>query len=353
MGTQTSSVGLPPVGVDLDAIAAWMDGVGLERGPIQQVTELRGGTQNVMLRFTRGGREFVLRRGPLHLRPKSNDALRREIGLLRALGTTDVAHPRLIAGCLDESALDGAVFYLMEVVDGFNATEELPAVHAGSADIRRRMGLSMVDCLATLGAVDHEAVGLADFGRPDGFLERQVSRWLDELASYGRHAGYPGPELPNVPVVADWLDRHRPRSWRPGIMHGDYHLANVMFSPTTADVAAIIDWEMTTIGDPLLDLGWLIATWPDCGGPDIVLDSPLSRAGGLAGKDDLVRRYGERSDRDLSTIDWYVVLACFKLGIVLEGTHARACAGKAPRAVGDRLHAMAVRLFQRATAIAT
>lgn len=353
MVTQTSSVGQSPVSVDLDAIAAWMDGEGLEYGPLTHVTGLRGGTQNVMLRFTRGEREFVLRRGPLHLRPKSNDALRREINLLRALGATDVRHPRLIAACLDEPVLGGAVFYLMEPIDGFNAAEELPALHAGSAAIRHRMGLSMVDCLATLGAVDHEAVGLADFGRPAGFLERQVPRWLGELESYARHASYPGPELPNIAGVADWLDRHRPPSWHPGIMHGDFHLANVMFSPASAEVAAIIDWEMATIGDPLLDLGWLIATWPACGGPEVILDSPLSRAGNLATKDQLVRRYRERSDRDLAAIDWYVVLACFKLGIVLEGTHARACAGKAPHVVGDRLHAMAVRLFERATAITT
>ena len=329
-----------------------MDGAGLERGPLERVTELRGGTQNVMLRFARGEREFVLRRGPLHLRPQSNAALRREISLLRALGATDVVHARLIAACLDESVLGGAVFYLMEPVDGFNATEELPAVHAGSAGIRHQMGLSMVACLAALGGVGHEVAGLADFGRPDGFLERQVPRWLSELESYGRHVEYAGPDLPDVAGVADWLDRHRPRTWRPGIMHGDFHLANVMFSRTSADVVAIVDWEMATIGDPLLDLGWLIATWPGCGGPEVILDGPLSRAGALATKDELVRRYGERSDRELSAIDWYVVLACFKLGIVLEGTHARACAGKAPRAVGDRLHAMAVRLFRRATAIA-
>lgn len=309
-----------------------MDSQGLENGPIRHVTELRGGTQNVMLRFTRGEREFVLRRGPLHLRPRSNDALRREIRLLTALGTTEVAHPRLIAACLDETVLGGAVFYLMEPVDGFNATTELPALHAGSPEVRHQMGLSVVECLAPLGMVDYETAGLVDFGRPEGFLERQVPRWLGELESYLRNQGYPGPGIPEIDRVAGWLERHRPPSWRPGIMHGDFHVANVMFSPTGPEVAAIIDWEMATIGDPLLDLGYLIATWPGCGGPLDIIDSALSRAGDLATKEELVRRYGERSDRDISAIDWYIVLACFRLGVVVEGTHARACAGEAPKA---------------------
>jgi aminoglycoside phosphotransferase (APT) family kinase protein len=354
MGAQTTEEQLtdPSAGVDLGAIAIWMDGEELETGPLKHVVELRGGTQNVMLRFARGEREFVLRRGPLHLRPRSNDMLRREIRLLTALGTTEVAHPRLIAACLDETVLGGAVFYLMEPIDGFNATTELPALHAGSAEVRHRMGLSVVERLAELGAVDYAAAGLADFGRPEGFLERQVPRWLTELESYRRNDGYAGPDLPDLDRVTNWLEQHRPPSWRPGIMHGDFHVANVMFSRTGPEVEAIVDWEMATIGDPLLDLGYLIATWPDCGGPQHIVDGPLLWAGDLATKDELVRRYGERSDRDMSAIDWYVVLACFKLGVVVEGTHARACAGKAPKAVGDDLHAMALRLFQRATAVA-
>lgn len=336
----------PDLPVDFAAVTAWMDDQGLGTGPIENPESIGGGTQNILVRFTRGGTEYVLRRGPKHLRPKSNDVLRREMRMLEALRNTDVPHPRLIAACPDESVLDGAVFYLMEPVDGFNATVALPTLHAGDASIRHAMGLGAADALARLGAVDHEAIGLSDYGRPDGFLERQVPRWLKELESYSQLDGYPGPEIPGVDEVADWLEAQRPNTFVPGIMHGDYHLANLMYRPDGPDVAAIVDWEMSTIGDPLLDLGWLLATWP--GDDDIDIATPLSEAGGLPTPSELIAHYAQRSTRDLSAMPWYAVLACFKLGIVLEGTYARACAGKAPREIGDRLHRSTLGLFARA-----
>ena len=132
-------------------------------------------------------------------------------------------------------------------------------------------------------------------------------------------------------------------------MHGDYHAANVMFSPTGPEVVAIVDWEMCTIGDPLLDLGWMLATW-FAPGRDPVLTNVLMDAGGLATPDELIERYAQNTTRDLSNIDWYTVLACFKLGIILEGSNARAAAGLAPKEIGDRLHIATVRLFERALA---
>lgn len=123
------------------------------------------------------------------------------------------------------------------------------------------MAFNIIDALAKLGEIDHRAVGLNDFGKPDGFLERQVPRWLAELESYSGFDGYHGPEIPNIDLVADWLVRNRPAQQPAGIMHGDFHAANVMFDRSSPDVAAIVDWEMATIGDPLLDLGWLLATW--------------------------------------------------------------------------------------------
>jgi aminoglycoside phosphotransferase (APT) family kinase protein len=338
------------LGVDIASLSTWMAQRGLGTGRIDDVEPITGGTQNVLLRFSRGGRRFVLRRGPLHLRPTTNDALRKEMRLLDALGSTNVPHPRLIAGCPDESVLGGAVFYLMEPVDGFNAAAQLPQRHANDHLVRYRMGFAMVEALGALGAVDYEAVGLADFGRPDGFLDRQVPRWLSELESYARLDGYSGPNIVGVSQVADWLDRHRPHGFTPGIMHGDFHLANVMFSRTTAEVAAVVDWEMGTIGDPLLDLGWMLATWPDAADPTDLFDSEIASAGGLPRPSDLIARYAEYSERDVSAVPWYVVLACFKLGILLEGTYARACAGKAPMAVGERLHGLTLRLFDRARA---
>ncbi len=314
--------------VNLEAVAEWMSGQGLGSGPLQDVSNVTGGTQNVMLRFTRAGRSYVLRRGPRHLRPRSNSVILRETKVLAALAGSDVPHPHLIAACEDPGVLGDAVFYLMDPVDGFNAGEGLPPLHAGDARVRHGMGLSMADALAKLGAVDHIAVGLADFGKPEGFLERQVPRWLSELESYNEYDGYPGPDIPGIEEVSGWLERHRPANWTPGIMHGDYHAANVMFSRTGPDVVAIVDWEMCTIGDPLLDLGWLLATWRQPDGSS-VFSHALGGQDGLASTDELLERYAANTTRDLSNVTWYNVLACFKLGIVIVGTRARACAGNA------------------------
>jgi aminoglycoside phosphotransferase (APT) family kinase protein len=333
-------------GVDLEALAAWMDARGLGAGPLVGVERLAGGTQNVLVRFARAGRAYVLRRPPPHLRANSNETMRREARMLAALAHSDVPHPRLIAACPEEDVL-GASFYLMEPVDGFNPTTGLLALHAGDASVRRAMGLSLVDGIAALGALDHHAVGLDGFGRPEGYLERQVARWRAQLEGYAAHEGYPGPEIPGLERVADWLEAHRPARYAPGILHGDYHLANVMYERESPRLAAIVDWELSTIGDPLLDLGWLLATWP-------AQDAPMAGAigvqpwDGFPTADELVAHYGERTTRNLDAIAWYGVLACYKLGIILEGTHARACAGKAPKATGDLLHATTLGLFARA-----
>jgi aminoglycoside phosphotransferase (APT) family kinase protein len=333
-------------GVDLLRLAEWMDATGLPRGPIEGVTRLGGGTQNVLLRFERGGLAWVLRRPPLHKRGNSDETMRREARVLAALEGSGVPHPRLLAACPDESVL-GAAFYLMEPIRGFNATVGLPPLHTSDPAIRHAMGLAMVDGISALGRVDYESVGLADFGRPEGYLERQVARWRRQLDGYASLPGYPGPEIPGVAAVGDWLDRHRPASFTPGLLHGDYHLANVLFELDSPRLAAIVDWELSTIGDPLLDLGWLLATWPDEDG---------TRAGtigvqpweGFPSAPDLVARYREQTTRGLDALPWYEVLACYKLGIILEGTHARACAGQADKAVGDALHATTLGLFDRA-----
>jgi len=335
---------------DLDSITTWMSDQGLGDGPVENVTAIGGGTQNIMLRFERCGRPYVFRRGPRHLRPISNKVILRETQVLGALAGTDVPHPRLIAVCEDTAVLGDAVFYLMEPVDGFNAGESLPSLHASDPAIQFQMGLSMADALAKLGAVDHAAVGLTGFGKPDGFLERQVPRWLSELEGYSAFDNYAGPDIGDVDAVANWLEQNRPVQWTPGIMHGDYHGANVMFSRTGPELVAIVDWEMSTIGDPLLDLGWMIATWRNPG-QEGVLGQALMDAEGLCSTTDLVNRYAQNTTRDLTHIDWYAVLACFKLGIILEGSNARAAAGLAPREIGDHLHAATVRLFQRAQAL--
>ena len=197
-----------------DGLAEWMSDQGLGDGPLEDVSKITGGTQNIMLRFTRSGRPYVLRRGPKHLRPRSNVVIMRETEVLAALAGSDVPHPRLIASCADTDVIGDAVFYLMEPIDGFNAGQELPELHAGDPAVRFGMGLSMAESLAKLGAVDYAAVGLRDYGKPDGFLERQVPRWLSELESYREFDNYPGPDIPGVDDVAKWLDRAGHRSGR-------------------------------------------------------------------------------------------------------------------------------------------
>ena len=334
-------------GVDLAALAGWMDSEGLGSGPLEDVRLLSGGTQNILLHLTRAGRSYVLRRPPPVLRANSNETMRREARVLAALAGTGVPHPALIAACPTEEVL-GAAFYLMEPVDGFNATSGLPAPHRDRADMRHRMGLAMVEAIASLAAVDHVAVGLGSFGKLENYLERQVARWQAQLDSYAEMPGWPGAQgIPGVAEVGRWLEVRRPKSFQPGIIHGDFHLANVLFRPDSGDLAAVVDWELSTLGDPLLDLGWLIATWPEADAPRAT-DVAITPWEGFATPEDLVSHYAKVSGRDLSDLDWYVVLACYKLGIILEGTHARACAGKAPRATGDKLHAHTLDLFDRA-----
>jgi aminoglycoside phosphotransferase (APT) family kinase protein len=338
--------------MDLAAVQKWMDDAGLGTGEIEDARPIGGGTQNIMIRFTRDGREYVLRRGPEHLRPGSNKVISREFQVLRALRGTDVPHAELIASCDDVSVLGDAVFYLMEPIDGFNAALELPDAAAGTPELRRELGFALVEALVSLGRVDYREVGLADFGRPEGFLDRQVDRWLGELASHQALPGYSEVELPHVPEVAGWLRESVPTAWQPGLMHGDFHACNVMFRRDQPAVAAVVDWEMATIGDPLLDLGWLIATWNLDGAPE-EFAGRLTRAGGLPTADELAERYANSSGRSLDRLPWYTVLACFKLGIILEGTHARARSGQAPAEIGDRLHATALALLERAHSILT
>lgn len=333
-------------GVPLDRLGEWMDEQELPAGPFVNLELLAGGTQNILLCFERGGSRYVLRRPPVHKRKNSDETMRREARVLGAIADTDVPHPRLIKACADENVLGGA-FYLMQPIDGFNPSMGLPELHASDPSIRCRMGEEFVDASLALGRVDYQAVGLGDFGRVEGFLERQVDRWRAQLDGYSELAGYRGPEIPGIDDVAVWLDTNRPLSFTPGVIHGDYHMANVMFANDGPRLAAVVDWELSTVGDPLIDLGWIMATWPaEDGSNDAgVTVQPWH---GFPTIEDLVARYRAGTTRDLSALSWYAVLACYKLGIILEGTHARACAGKADKGYGDLLHAVTLGLFARA-----
>ena len=212
------------------------------------------------------------------------------------------------------------------------------------------MGLALVDGIARLARVDHVAVGLGDFGRVDNFLERQAGRWRAQLEGYRQYAGWPGPQvLPGVEVVAGWLDAHLPGDFTPGLMHGDYHIGNVMFALDGPALAAIVDWELATLGDPLLDLGRLLAQWPegDAPPPGGFRTAPHD---GFPDMPEIIAHYATRTGRDMGSLRWHAVLASYKLGILLEGSNARAAAGKAPRETGDTLHVTAVECLERAQA---
>ncbi len=329
-------------GVDLTVLSRWMDQRGLPYGSIVDPTLIAGGTQNILLHFGRGGRSYVLRRPPLHKRKNSDETMRREARVLAALSGSEVPHPALIASEPDPDVL-GAAFYLMEPVDGFNPTLGLPEPFDHDRAWQRDMGLSMADAIASLAHVDHDAVGLGDLSRFDGWAERQVGRWRAQLDGYSELPGYDGPELPGIDDIGNWLDGHRPSDVRAGLMHGDFHFANVLIRHDRPQLAAMVDWELVTIGDPLLDLGHLLATWPDQRAAAVSLDAP-----GLPTVDEVIGRYAAQTTRPLDDLQWYRVLACYRLGLILEGTHARARAGLAPKDVGDRLHATTVALLEQA-----
>jgi aminoglycoside phosphotransferase (APT) family kinase protein len=343
-----------PPGVDWDALVSWMDTQELPAGPLGRVTPLTGGTQNLMFRIERGDCEYVLRRGPRHLRESTNAVLLREMTVLAALDNSVVPHAAFVAGCTDPGVLNGSVFYLMTPVDGCNLTTASAWYEQADTAMRLDVGPAMVDALVTLGDMDASAEPWASMGTPSGFLERQLSRWHGVFHSYKHRVSYPASWVRDVDTIHAWLTRWCPSSVAAGVMHGDYHLGNVMFASGSADLAAIVDWEMCTIGDPLLDLGWLLATWsPEPGAPDL-FGSPLSLTGGAASRDDLVQRYALRAPaRSLDNVRWYTTFAQFKLAILLEGTHVRSVHGEADPAVGRDLRLKAERLLAEAAATAS
>ncbi len=308
--------------------------------------KLAGGLQNNVFLIERAGASLVLRRPPKHLRPESNDTMLREARILKALAGTPVPHPRFYALCEDLSVI-GACFYVMEPLEGFAPTGALRGAYATDPAWRRAMGEELVRAASALGAVDHKAVGLATLGKPDNWHERQVSRWRSQLEGYRAMPNYGGNELPHVDEVGRWLNDNLPGNRRIGIIHGDFQFPNVMFSLSAPRISGVIDWELATLGDPLLDLGWVLTSWWEEGDPEG--KKPLVQPwDGFLPRAELIRLYGEISGRDMSVMPWFFTLACYKLACLLEGTYARSKAGQIPADVGEQVHGYAVWLMAKA-----
>jgi aminoglycoside phosphotransferase (APT) family kinase protein len=308
--------------IDIDRLEKWMDEVGLpgQGEPIEQ-RYLSGGSQNEIYEIRRGELHGAVRIPP-PTAPESRDAgILREWRIIEALDGTEVPHTAALGMCSDKSLL-GRTFYMMGFVDGWSPMETMgrwPEPFNSDLEARKGLAYQLIEGIALLGNVDWRAKGLEDLGRPDGFHDRQVERWTAFLERIK------GRDLPGFEVAADWLRKHRPIDFIPGLMHGDYQFANVMFKHgAPARLAALIDWEMGTVGDPKLDLAWVVQSWPEN------LDDPSLTGAGYAdlyampSKDQLVQHYADISGRQVDDLDYYIILAKWKLGVVLEQGYQRA-----------------------------
>ena len=285
------------------------------------------GIANVLFALRRDGHAFVLRRPPAVKNAPSASDIRREWRVLTALEGTPVPHPAPLLFC-DDAAVIGAPFLIMSFVDGFTPVGTLPPPYDVPPP-RRALGFAMADAIADLSAVDWQARGLHDFGKPVGFLDRQVSRWMGQLETYQTR------DIPGLDALAAWLEAKRPQVQQPpGLLHGDYSPFNVMATTARPErLAAVVDWDSSTVGDPVLDIGHLLARWTEPGEEPALLHLDILDRDGLPRRKELAARYAERSGHDISALPYYEALALFKLGLILEGGVRRAeAAGDAGRA---------------------
>jgi aminoglycoside phosphotransferase (APT) family kinase protein len=322
-----------PPGVDLERVQPWF-AVHVEgAGDAPLVASLiSGGRSNLTYAIGDGTREWVLRRPPLgHVLPTAHD-MAREYKVLAALDGTDVPVPKVVAFC-DDDAINDAPFYVMEKVDGtiLRNNHELASI---GADDARRCSEQLVDVLVAIHGVDYPAVGLGDFGHPDGYIERQVRRWGEQWERSKTR------DLPEVDELSRRLRAAIPTSPPPTIVHGDYRLDNTMLAPDDPGrIVAVLDWEMATLGDPLADLGLFLIYW--------VRDEAQTATGGAGAsipgvldRDEVAERYANASGRDVSQLDFYEALAAYKLAIILEGINARYLMGKTVGAGFEHIGAM-------------
>ncbi|MEU3780846.1 phosphotransferase family protein [Streptomyces sp900129855] len=334
-----------PPGLDLDRLRALLERErpGLVHGPLTGRL-IEGGRSNLTYAVSDGESKWVVRRPPLgHVLATAHD-MKREHRVISALHPTSVPVPRPVLLCEDpeNEAAPGAPFYVMEFVDGtpYRTADELAPL--GEQRTRDAV-LSLVDTLVELHAVDPAAVGLADFGRPEGFLDRQLRRWGKQLdASRSR-------DLAGIDELHAALGRALPSSPAPAVVHGDYRLDNVLIGSDDR-INAILDWEMSTLGDPLTDLGLLVMYSV----PLELPDSPISTTASAPGHPspaELVERYAARSGRDVSAVSWYTAFAWFKLAVILEGIHYRYTLGQTVGRGFDRIGELVPVFIEHGTTI--
>ncbi|MCF2131200.1 MULTISPECIES: phosphotransferase family protein [unclassified Streptomyces] len=318
-----------PPGLDLDRLRELLDRErpGLVTGPLSGRL-IEGGRSNLTYAVTDGTARWVVRRPPLgHVLATAHD-MKREHRVISALHPTNVPVPRPLLLCEDEDVV-GAPFYVMEFVEGtpYRTADQLAPL---GPERTRAAVLNLVDTLVELHAVDPAEVGLGDFGRPEGFLDRQLRRWAKQLdASRNR-------DLTGIDELHATLGRELPRSPAATVVHGDYRLDNVLIGGENDEINAILDWEMSTLGDPLTDLGLLVMYSSPLGMPDSPV-STTAQAPGHPAPAELVQRYADRSGRDVGAVAWYTAFAWFKLAVILEGIHYRYTLGRTVGPGFDRI----------------
>jgi aminoglycoside phosphotransferase (APT) family kinase protein len=310
-----------PEGIDRTGVEAWFDEHVDGAQPPLAFERIAGGHSNLTYGVTdAAGRRWALRRPPLGKRLGSAHDMAREHKVVSALGPTAVPVAPVVGLCQDDS-VNGAPFYVMEFVEGpiLRGLAEAEAF-PGEAD-RRAIGERVADTLVAIHAVDPDAVGLGDLGRKEDYVARQLRRWQGQWEKSKTR------ELPAVDAVHERLSARIPEQGPATIVHGDYRLDNMILTPA-GEVAAVVDWELCTLGDPLADVGLLMVYWPEAGEEETSLGQPATMAPGFPTREELKARYAERSGRDLSQIDFFVALGYWKLAIILEGVYARYSAGQ-------------------------
>jgi aminoglycoside phosphotransferase (APT) family kinase protein len=328
-------------GIDVAGMGDWFAANVPAARPPLTYERIAGGHSNLTYRVAdAAGGEWALRRPPLGKTLSSAHDMAREHRVVSALGGTPVPVAPVVGLCEDES-VNGAPFYVMDFVRGpvLRGVSEAEAFFPGEGD-RHEIGMRVADTLAAIHAVDPDAVGLGDLGRKEDYVARQLRRW------YGQWEKSKTRELAAIDRVHERLSARIPAQEGAAIVHGDYRLDNMILTDS-GEVAAVVDWELCTLGDPLADVGTLMAYWPERGDEQISLGLPANLAPGFPTREELAARYAEASGRDLSELDFFIALGYWKLAIILEGVYARYSGGGYGKVEADSGFEAFARLVER------